>query len=151
MGLADSILANEKIMDKLAQIYANTLSAYYGNGKRGTDREAKNEMIYFLEQNCGVCRTPSSISAQLDKILDKIQERAKEYGYDGPIRAAVSSSPELPSYLQEITNKILADEQIMMSLGSSCVYAAKSKHLVKGAMMSEKYWGSYPNELKQWV
>lgn len=152
MGLAQNILANEKVMDKLAQIYASTLSAYYGNGKRGTDREAKNEMIYFLEQNCGVCQRPSSISAQLDKILDKIQEKAREYGYDGPIsQPAASAAPSLPSHLQEITNKVLADEQIMMALGSSCVYAAKSKHLVKGSMMSKNYWGSYPNELMGWV
>ena len=147
MGLAENILANEKVMDKLAQIYANALSGYYGNGKRGTDREAKNDMIYFLEQNCGVCRTPSSISAQLDKILDKIQERAREYGYDGPIRSAVSSAPALSPYLQEIANKVLADEQIMMALGESCLIAARNKNMVKGSMMSEKYWGSYPNEL----
>ena len=70
MGLAENILANEKVMDKLAQIYANALSGYYGNGKRGTDREAKNDMIYFLEQNCGVCQTPSAISAQLAKIWE---------------------------------------------------------------------------------
>lgn len=149
MGLADSILANEKIMDKLAQIYANTLSVYYGNGKRGTDREAKNDMIYFLEQNCGVCQTPSAISAQLAKIWGKIQEAARKYGYRGPI---MQPKPEgLPSYLQQIAEKVLADEKVMQSLGASCYYATTRKNLVKGAMMSEKYWGSYPNELMEWV
>lgn len=149
MGLAENILANEKVMDKLAQIYANALSGYYGNGKRGTDREAKNEMIYFLEQNCGVCQTPSAISAQLAKIWGKIQEAARKYGYRGPI---MQPKPEgLPSYLQQIAEKVLADEKVMQSLGASCYYATTRKNLVKGAMMSEKYWGSYPNELMEWV
>jgi hypothetical protein len=149
MGLAENILANEKVMDKLAQIYANALSGYYGNGKRGTDREAKNDMIYFLEQNCGVCQTPSAISAQLAKIWGKIQEVARKYGYHGPI---MQPKPEgLPSYLQQIAEKVLADEKVMQSLGASCYYATTRKNLVKGAMMSEKYWGSYPNELMEWV
>lgn len=85
MGLAENILANEKVMDKLGKIYADTMFTYYGNGKRGTDRDAKKEMIYYLEQNCGVCRTPSSIASQLSKIWGKIQEEARKYGYRGPI------------------------------------------------------------------
>ena len=35
----------------------------------------------------------------------------------------------------------------MMALGESCLIAARNKNMVKGSMMSEKYWGSYPNEL----
>lgn len=149
MGLAENILANEKVMDKLGKIYAETMFTYYGNGKRGTDADAKKEMIYYLEQNCGVCRTPSSIASQLSKIWGKIQEEARKYGYRGPI---VQPKPEGLSYhLQDIANKVLADEQIMNALGSSCYYASQQKNLAKGAMMSDKYWGSYPNELKDWV
>lgn len=61
------------------------------------------------------------------------------------------SAPALSPYLQEIANKVLADEQIMMALGSSCLIAARRKNMVKGSMMSEKYWGSYPNKLKEFV
>jgi len=149
MSLAENILANEKVMDNLARIYADTLNAYYGNGKRGNDAMAKKEMIYYLEQNCGVCQTPSSIASQLSKIWGKIQESARKYGYRGPI---VQPKPEGLSYhLQDIANKVLADEEIMNALGWSCYYASQQKNLVKGAMMSDKYWGSYPNELKDWV
>ena len=149
MSLAESILANEKVMDSLAKIYVDTLNTYYGNGKRGNDTMAKNDMIYFLEQSCGVCQTPSSISAQLAKIWGKIQEAARKYGYRGPI---MQPKPEgLSSYLQKIAERVLADEKVMQSLGVSCYYATTNKNLVKGAMMSEKYWGSYPNELKSWA
>ena len=149
MSLAESILANEKVMDNLARIYVDTLNAYYGNGKRGNDAMAKKDMIYFLEQNCGVCQTPSAIAAQLTKIWGKIQEAARKYGYRGPI---MQPQPEgLPSYLQQIAEKVLADEQVMQSLGASCYYATTRKNLVRGAMMSKDYWGSYPNELMEWV
>lgn len=149
MSLAENILANEKVMDNLARIYVDTLNAYYGNGKHGNDAMAKKDMIYFLEQNCGVCQTPSAIGAQLSKIWGKIQETARKYGYRGPI---MQPKPEgLSSYLQQIADKVLADEKIMQSLGSSCYYATTRKGLVRGAMMSKDYWGSYPNELKEWV
>lgn len=149
MSLAENILANEKVMDNLAKIYVDTLNTYYGNGKRGNDAMAKKDMIYFLEQNCGVCQTPSAISAQLAKIWGKIQEAARKYGYRGPI---MQPKPEgLPSYLQQIAEKVLADEKVMQSLGASCYYATTRKNLVRGAMMSKDYWGSYPNELMEWV
>lgn len=143
MGLAENILVNEKVMDNLARIYADTLNASYGNGKRGNDAMAKKDMIYFLEQNCGVCQTPSSIAAQLEKIWGKIQEAARKYGYRGPIMQP--KSEELSYHLQDIADKILADEKFMMILGQHCYMAANDKHLVKGAMMSDKYYASYPN------
>lgn len=145
MGLANNIIENEKVMDNLARIYADTLNAYYGDGKRGNDNMAKKDMIYFLEQNCGVCQTPSSIAAQLTMIWGKIQEAARKYGYRGPIMQ--SKSEELSYHLQDIANKILADEKFMMILGQHCYIAANNKHLVKGAMMSDKYYASYPNTI----
>ena len=143
MGLAENILVNEKVMDNLARIYADTLNASYGNGKSGNDAMAKKDMIYFLEQNCGVCQTPSSIAAQLTKIWGKIQEAARKYGYRGPIMQP--KSEELSYHLQDIADKILADEKFMMILGQHCYMAANDKHLVKGAMMSDRYYASYPN------
>ena len=148
-SLSQSILGNEKIMDNLAKIYVETLNSYYGNGRQGNDSMAKKDMVYYLEQNCGVCMTPSSISSQLTKIWGEIQKAARKYGYSGAI---MSPKPEgLPSYLQQIAEKVLADEKVMESLGASCYYATTRKGLVRGAMMSKSYWGSYPNELLEWV
>jgi hypothetical protein len=149
MGLADSILANEKVMDKLAQLYAQAVSGYYGgNGRRGTDKDAKKSMIYYLEQECGVCRAPSAISSMLDKILDKIQERARDYGYSGPINRPVSSSRELPPHLQKLAEQIRSDEEIMRALGNTCLWAARTN---AKNMMSEKNQMGYVTELQEWA
>ena len=150
MSLGETILANEEIMDKLARIYVETLNAYYGNGKRGNDAMAKKDMIYYLEQNCGVCQTPSAISAQLAKIWGKIQETARKYGYRGPIMQA-KQDEGLSYHLQDIVNKLVADERAMLLLGQACYHAATNKNLAKGVMMSDKYWGSYPNLIRDLV
>lgn len=147
MSLAEQILANEKVMDRLAREYAQVLGSYYGNGKRGTDTEAKKEMIYVLEQECGVCMTPSAIGSQLAKIWDKIQTLAKQkYGYEGPIYQP--KSDELPEHLVAKAEKIRANERVMRGLGQRWYWFQRDKkHLVKGAMMSKDYYGSYPNVL----
>lgn len=147
MGLVQKILGNERVMDRLAKEYAQVLSSYYGNGKRGNDTEAKKDMIYVLEQEFGVCMSPSSIGSQLAKIWDKIQMLAKEkYGYEGPIYQP--KSDELPEYLVSKAEKIRSNEKIMRALGQ-CWYRFQQnkRHLVKGAMMSKDYYGSYPNTL----
>jgi hypothetical protein len=116
MALAQQILSNEKVMDRLAREYAQVLSTYYGNGKRGNDTEAKKDMIYVLEQEFGVCMSPSSIGSQLAKIWDKIQMLAKEkYGYEGPIYQP--KSDELPEYLMAKAEKIRSNERVMRGLG----------------------------------
>ena len=149
MGLADSILANEKVMDKLAQLYAHAVSGYYGSdGRRGTDKDAKKSMIYYLEQECGVCRAPSAISSMLDKIIDKIQERARDYGYSGPINRPVSSARELPPHLQKLAEQIRSDEEIMRALGNTCLWAARTN---AKNMMSEKNQMGYVTELQEWA
>ena len=147
MGLAQQILSNEKVMDRLAKEYAQVLSSYYGNGKRGNDTEAKKDMIYVLEQEFGVCMSPSSIDSQLTKIWDKIQMLAKErYGYEGPIYQP--KSDELPEYLVAKAEKVRSNEKIMRALGQRWYWFQQDKrHLVKGAMMSKDYYGSYPNTL----
>ena len=150
MGLAEQILANEKVMDRLAKEYAQVLGSYYGNGKRGNDTEAKKEMIYVLEQEFGVCKTPSAIGSQLTKIWDKIQMLAREkYGYDGPIYAP--KSDELPEYLVKDAEQIRSNEKVMHSLGLDWYFFQKhGEHLVRGAMMSKDYYGSYPNSVLEW-
>ena len=149
MGLADKILANEKVMDRLAREYAQVLGSYYGNGKRGTDTEAKKDMIYVLEQECGVCMTPSAIGSQLAKIWDKIQMVAKQkYGYEGPI--IQPKSDELPQNLLDKAEKIRSNERVMRSLGQRWCWLQGDNHLVKGAAMSKDYYGSYPNTLLDW-
>lgn len=147
MGLAEQILANEKVMDRLAKEYAQVLGSYYGNGKRGNDTEAKKEMIYVLEQEFGVCKTPSAIGSQLAKIWDKIQMLAREkYGYDGPIYTP--KSDELPGYLVKKAEQIRSNDTVMRRLGQRWYWFQRDKkHLVKGAMMSKDYYGSYPNVL----
>ena len=149
MGLAEQILANEKVMDRLAREYAQIVNTYYGNGKRGSDSEAKKEMIYVLEQECGVCMSPSSIGSQLTKIWDKIQMVAREkYGYDGPIYQP--KSDELPNYLVKVAEKVRSNERVMRSLGQRWYWLQGDRHLVKGASMSKDYYGSYPNALIDW-
>ena len=150
MGLAEQILANEKVMDRLAKEYAQVLSGYYENGKRGNDTEAKKEMIYVLEQEFGVCRTPSAIGSQLAKIWDKIQLLAREkYGYDGPINTP--KSDEMPTHLAEKAEQIRSNERIMHSLGLDWYFFQRhGEHLVRGAMMSKDYYGSYPNTILGW-
>ena len=150
MSLAEQILANEKVMDRLAMEYAQVLGSYYGNGKRGNDAEAKKEMIYVLEQEFGVDKTPSAIGSQLAKIWDKIQMLAREkYGYDGPIYTP--KSDELPNYLVEDAEQIRSNEKAMRSLGFDWyLFQKRGKHLVKGAMMSKDYYGSYPNSVLEW-
>ena len=147
MALAEQILANEKVMDRLAKEYAQVLGSYYGNGKRGNDTEAKKDMIYVLEQEFGVCMSPSSIGSQLAKIWDKIQMLAKErYGYEGPIYQP--KSDELPEYLVAKAEKIRSNERVMRALGQRwCWFQQDKGHLAKGAMMSKDYYGSYPNTL----
>lgn len=150
MGLAEQILANEKVMDRLAMEYAQVLGSYYGNGKRGNDTEAKKEMIYVLEQEFGVCKTPSAIGSQLAKIWDKIQLLAREkYGYDGPIYTP--KSDEIPTHLAEKAEQIRSNERVMHSLGLDWYFFQRhGEHLVRGAMMSKDYYGSYPNTILGW-
>ena len=147
MALAQQILSNEKAMDRLAKEYAQVLSTYYGNGKRGSDTEAKKEMIYVLEQEFGVCMSPSAIGSQLAKIWDKIQMLAREkYGYDGPIYTP--KSDKLPEYLVKKAEQIRSNEKVMHSLGQRWYwFQTDKKHLAHGAMMSKDYYGSYPNTL----
>lgn len=147
MALAQQILSNEKVMDRLAKEYAQVLSSYYGNGKRGNDVEAKKDMIYVLEQEFGVCMSPSSIGSQLTTIWDKIQLLAKErYGYKGPINQP--KNDELPEYLVSKAEKIRSNEKIMHALGRRWYWSQQGKgHLAKGALMSKDYYGSYPNAL----
>ena len=45
MSLAENILANEKVMDNLGKIYAETLLSYYGNGKHGTSKRRWRETL----------------------------------------------------------------------------------------------------------
>ena len=149
MGLAEQILTNEKVMDRLAKEYAQVLGSYYGNGKRGNDSEAKKDMVYVLEQEFGVCMSPSSIGSQLSKIWDKIQMVAKEkYGYDGPIYQP--KSDELPNHLVKAAEKVRSNERVMRSLGQRWCWFQEDRHLVKGASMSKDYYGSYPNALIDW-
>lgn len=147
MGLAEQILANEQVMDRLAREYAQVLSTYYGNGKRGTDSDAKKEMVYVLEQEFGVCKTPSAIGSQLAKIWDKIQMVARDkYGYDGPIYTPKSDEP--PQYIVEKAEKIRSNEEVMYSLGRRWYWFQRDNgHLARGAMMSKDYYGSYPNTI----
>ena len=147
MALAEQILANEKVMDRLAREYAQVLSTYYGNGKRGNDTEAKKEMIYVLEQECGVCQSPASIGTQLMKIWDKIQILAKQkYGYDGPIYQP--KSDELPDYLKEKAERLRSNPELMTMLGQSYYWLTQSR--TRAWDMSEKNEYSYPNELRMY-
>lgn len=147
MGLAKEILANERVMDRLAREYAQVLGSYYGNGKRGTDADAKRQMLEYLSQNEGVCMTPPAVYSQLAKIWDKIQLLAKErYGYEGPIYKP--KDDKLPEYLVSKAEKIRSNETIMRRLGQRWCWLHEDRHgLVKGASMSKDYYGSYPNTL----
>ena len=72
---------------------------------------------------------------------------AKErYGYEGPIYQP--KSDELPEYLVAKAEKVRSNEKIMRALGQRWYWFQQDKrHLVKGAMMSKDYYGSYPNTL----
>lgn len=141
MGLAQNILASEKAMDKLSKIYAD----YY---RSDSLKYAKGDMVYMLEQDFGLCMRPATISSALDSIMDKIQEGARKYGYNGPIMAPKKADNELSDYLKKQADIILANDEIMYSLGMRWYYLEQDKgRLVKGAAWSKSYWGSYPNML----
>ena len=145
--LANNILASEKVMGALAKEYADGARSMVP-GRRGdfakkSDKEIKNDLIYFLEQHCGVCLSPSTISKALDDIWDKIQLGAREYGYKGPITPQKSNEPS--PRIVEKAERVLADESLMRALGSACYYGSRQTHMVRGFMMAKDYWGSYPN------
>ena len=141
MGLAQNILASEKAMDKLSKIYAD----YYHSGNL---KYAKGDMVYTLEQEFGVCMRPSAISSVLDSIMDKIQEGARKYGYNGPITPPKKADNELSDYLRRQADIILANDEIMDALAKRWYYLEQGKGgLVKGAAWSKNYFGSYPNML----
>ena len=149
-SLASSIANNEKVMDALAREYASEARSMVYNHRRGDfvkkdDSQIKKELIYFLEQNCGVCMTPSAIASALSSIWDKIQLGARKYGYNGPIMAPKSNEPS--PRIVEKANQLLANEKFMESLGASCYHASQRTGYVKGYMMSKDYFGSYPNML----
>ena len=151
--LAD-YLASEKVIDALAKEYANASRAMVrgrgGEFVRMGDSEIKKDLVYFLEQNCGVCMSPSSISKALDSVWDKIQIGAKKYGYEGPI-STPKKNDETPHYIIEMAEKVRSNENVMRSLGQRWYWnQTGKKHLVKGAMMSENYYGSYPNTILEY-
>lgn len=141
MGLAQNILASEKAMDRLSKMYAD----YYRSGNL---KYANGDMVYTLEQEFGVCMRPSAISSALDSIMDKIQEGARKYGYNGPITPPKKADNELSDYLRRQADIILANDEIMDALAKRWYYAEEDKgRLVKGAVWSKDYWGSYPNTI----
>lgn len=141
MGLAKSILSNEKVMGELGKMYAQ------GRMNRFRDSDIRNEMVYFLEQNCGVFDRPASITKALISIWDKIQESAQNFGYDGPI-IPVTKGDDIPEYLVRVAEKFRSSERVLRSLGYDWYHYQRNKsHLVRGAMMSKDYYGSYPNTI----
>lgn len=99
-------------------------------------------MIYFLEQNCGVCERPDAIAKALREIWDKIQTGATKYGYSGQISKPQTEN-ELSDYLKAKAAKLVADEKLMGYLGSS-YYFAKERGRVGRAMSPKNEW-SMPN------
>ena len=151
MSIAQEILANDELMDRLAKEYAQVVSSYYGNGKRGTDSEAKRDMAYILNQEEGFCLSPDALGKHLSKIWDKIQARAKEkYGYRGPI--SEPKKENMPEYLISKAEKIRSSEKVMRDLGERWYRFQRNKDkLVRNPMMSKSYYGSYPNTILEWA
>lgn len=142
MALHDEILSNEKVMEELSKIYASS------SFSKMKEKQIVEDMVYFLEQDCGVCRAPSQITQSLYNIWDKIQEGARKYGYSGPITPKVKEKEELPSYLQDVAEKVLNSDELMDALAER--YKASknpSKGLVKGAFMKKDYFYSIPNAI----
>lgn len=139
MGLGKNILASEKVMDKLGEIYAECSMS------RMSEMEILKEMVYFLKQKCSVDSRPSAIVKELRGILDQIQMVAQEkFGYSGPITQVSRGPVELPEELEEIKEYVLGDEETMKHLGGMCYLFGKGG-LKGSAAMSQKFDSSYPN------
>lgn len=116
--LANNILASERVMDELSKQYASMVMSDM------KDPQIRKEMVYFLEQNCGVCERPDAITKALIEIWDKIQTGAKKYGYSGPITPQ-KKEDEIPEYLKERAERLAADEHLMRNLGASYYFAKR--------------------------
>ena len=133
MGLAQNILASEKVMDALSKEYASM----YRSGMN--DQQIRKELVYFLEQNCGVCMRPDAIAKALREIWDKIQTGAQNYGYKGPILNP-SAKEEIPERLKEKAGALAAREDLMRTLGASYYFAKKSGRMA-WEMSPKNEWG----------
>lgn len=131
--LASNILASERVMDELSKQYADMYRSQMN------DQQIRKEMIYFLEQNCGVCERPDAIAKALREIWDKIQTGATKYGYDGQISNQQAEN-ELPEYLKEKASLLAADENLMRNLGASYYFAKKSGRMA-WEMSPKNEWG----------
>lgn len=119
--LASNIAASEKVMDALSKQYA---SMWMSNM---SDQEIRKEMVYFLEQNCGICDRPDAIAGALREIWDKIQIGAQKYGFTGTVM-----NPQqhvIPNYIKEKAARAAADEELMHWLGASYYYAKRRGNL----------------------
>ena len=133
MGLAQNILASEKVMAALSKEYASM-------SRSGMDdQQIRKELVYFLEQNCGVCMRPEAIAKSLKEIWDKIQTGAQEYGYRGPI-SKPGAGDEIPESLKQKAEALAARDDLMRTLGASYYFAKKNGRMA-WEMSPKNEWG----------
>ena len=130
--LVSNISASEKVMDELSKRFYDM----YHSGM--PEHLMKKNMVYFLEQNYGVCERPETITKALSEIWDKIQLGAQKYGYKGPI--SVPPRYEAPDYIKEKAMKAAANEELMEWLGS-CYYYAKKRGNLAWEMSPKNEYG----------
>lgn len=146
MALSKDILNCEGAMNELSKMYADM---YFAHMK---DNAMVDEMMYFLEQECGVCRRPSAIRQALYQIWDKIQEGAQKYGYNGPITTKTKEEEQLPDRLKEIADMVLESDALMEDLVLRYEASKKpNQGLVNGAFWKESYFYSIPNGILRYA
>lgn len=119
--LATNIAASERVMNELSKQYASMWLS------KMSDQNIRSELVYFLEQNCGVCERPDAISKALREIWDKIQTGAQKYGFTGTVMPV--KKDDVPNYIKEKAQKAAADEELMRWLGASYYYAKRRGNL----------------------
>ncbi len=119
--LSTNIAASERVMDELSKQYASMWMSHM------SDQAIRNELVYFLEQNCGVCDRPAAITKALREIWDRIQTGAQKYGFTGTVMPV--QKDDVPKYIKEKAQKAAADEELMRWLGASYYYAKRRGNL----------------------